>query len=423
MTDANLREMAERAKRAGRRLAAASTAARNGALQGLAHRLGAVGDELRLANEADLEEARGTNIAPSLLDRMALTPKRVQGMIEGCLDVAALADPLNEIFEGRMLPNGLQIAKKRVPLGVLAAIYESRPNVTVDIAALAIKTGNAAIMRGGKESLRTNHVLARLVQEASVEAGLPADSVQLIGSTDRALVMELLAMDELIDLVIPRGGTGLQNMVREHAKMPVMYGGIGVCHLYVDATADLGRSIPVINNAKTQAPSVCNALDTVLVHRSVLDEFMPLMAADLAASHVEMRCDEPSLRALGDRADREFVKPAGPDDYGREFLSLALSVKTVESLDEALAHIEQYGTHHSDGILTNSYENAQRFLAEVDSAAVYVNASTRFTDGGQFGLGAEVAISTQKMHARGPVGLRELTTYKWIVQGDYHVRA
>ena len=422
MPDTSLREMAEGARRAGRRLAVTSTATRDHALEELAHRLGAVGDKLQSANEADLAEARGTNIAPSLLDRMALTPKRTQAMIQGCLDIAALPDPLNEIFEGRTMPNGLQIAKKRVPLGVLATIYESRPNVTVDIAALAIKTGNAAIMRGGKECLRTNQVLAQLIQESGAAAGLPVESVQLITSTDRALVLELLGMDDLIDLVIPRGGTGLQNMVREHAKMPVMYGGIGVCHLYVDATADVRRSIPVINNAKTQAPSVCNALDTVLVHSAVLADLMPLMVADLVASQVQVRCDELSLRALGDRVDRKFVKPAGPDDYGQEFLGMVLSVKTVESLDEALAHIDQYSTHHSDGILTSTYEHAQRFMAEVDSAVVYVNASTRFTDGGQFGLGAEVAISTQKMHARGPVGLRELTTYKWTVQGDYHVR-
>jgi len=423
MADVNLREMAEKGRRAGRKLAVSSTAARNKALEELASRLKTIGDELTQANEADLAEARGTNIAPSLRDRMALTPKRIEGMIQGCVDVATLPDPLNEVFEGRTLGNGLQIAKKRVPLGVLAAIYESRPNVTVDIGALAIKTGNAAIMRGGKETLRTNQVLARLIRESLLAADLPAESVQLITSIDRALVLELLTMDDLIDLVIPRGGTGLQNLVREHAKMPVMYGGIGVCHLYVDSTADLRRSVAVIHNAKTQAPSVCNALDTVLVHRAVLDEFMPMLAANLVAARVQVRCDELSLRALGDRVNREFVKPAGPDDFGQEFLSLVLSVKAVGSLEEALAHIDRYSTHHSDGILTNTFEHAQRFLAEVDSAVVYVNASTRFTDGGQLGLGAEVAISTQKMHARGPVGLRELTTYKWIVQGNYHVRA
>ena len=276
----------------------------------------------------------------------------------------AAAGPAQRDFRGADIAQWPANRQETGALGVLATIYESRPNVTVDIAALAIKTGNAAIMRGGKECLRTNRVLAQLIEASSVAAGLPADSVQLITSTDRALVLELLARDDLVDLVIPRGGTGLQKMVREHAKMPVMYGGIGVCHLYVDDTADLKRSIPVINNAKTQAPSVCNALDTVLVHRAVLDAFMPLMAANLVASQVEVRCDERSLQALGDQVDREFVKPAGPDDYGQEFLSLVLSVKTVESLDEALAHIDRYSTHHSDGILTNTYEHAQRFLAE-----------------------------------------------------------
>lgn len=420
----DLYTMGQNAVAAGHKLGLLSTNVRNAALLDIARRLDAVGDDLWQANQADIAEARAAGIAPALLDRATLNAKKVQGMAQGCRDVAALPDPLGELFDGRTMPNGLRMAKKRVPLGVLAVIFESRPNVTIDISALGIKTGNAAIMRGGKESLRTNIVLTDLVRAACEANDIPADVVQLITSTDRALVPELLGMDDVIDLVIPRGGTGLQNLVKQHAKMPVVYGGIGVCHLYVDASADIEKCIPLINNAKTQAPSVCNALDTVLVHRSVVGQLLPAMAANLTASGVKVLCDAPSLQALAGAPGivADLTAPAQPEDYGQEFLSLKLSVKVVDSLDEAIAHIARYGTHHSDGILTNDYANAKRFLDEVNSAAVYVNASTRFTDGGEFGLGAEVAISTQKMHARGPMGLKELTTYKWVIEGDYHIR-
>ena len=424
MTKVDLKAMGLRAREASHRLGMLPTEVRNAALEGIARRLETAPDELWEANEADLVDARQAQIPPALIDRSTLTPKRVQGMVQGCRDVAALPDPLGEVFDGSTRPNGLRVAKKRVPLGVLAVIFESRPNVTIEISALSIKTGNAAIMRGGKECLRTNVILADLVRQACEASGVPPDAVQLITSTDRALVPQLLAMDDVIDLVIPRGRRGLQDLVKQHAKMPVIYGGIGVCHLFVDQSADLTKSVAVINNAKTQAPSVCNALDTVLVHRGVVNECVPAMVADLNASGVKVLCDPLSLRALEGAEDvnAALVAPAQPEDYGQEFLSLVLSVKTVDSIDEAIAHIREYGTNHSDGILTNDYGNAMRFLDEVDSAAVYVNASTRFTDGGQFGLGAEVAISTERMHARGPVGLRELTTYKWIVQGDWHVR-
>jgi len=424
MAGIDVRAMAVAAKEAGRTLALLTSEVRNAALLGMAGRLDGIGDELWEANKADLAETKAAQIAPALIDRSTLTPKKVSGMAQGCRDVAALADPLGQVFDGKTLPTGLYLAKKRVPLGVLGVIFESRPNVTSEISALCLKTGNAVIMRGGKESLRTNIVLVDLIREALEATGVPVDAVQLIRSTDRALVPQILAMDDLIDLIIPRGGQGLQNLVREHARMPVVYGGIGVCHLYVDASADVARSIPLINNAKTQAPSVCNALDTVLVHRSQVAALLPDMAADLNASGVTVYCDPDSLAALDGAQGivADLVVPATDDDYGREFLSLALSVKVVDSLDEAVAHIARYGTNHSDGILTNDYANAQRFLDEVDSAAVYVNASTRFTDGGQFGLGAEVAISTQRMHARGPLGLQELTTYKWVARGDYHIR-
>ncbi|MHB1295451.1 MAG: glutamate-5-semialdehyde dehydrogenase [Anaerolineae bacterium] len=425
MADVDLYAIGQRAKAAGRRLSLLPAATRNAVLEETARRLGVIGDDLWRANEADVSEARAAGIQPALLDRATLNAKRLHGMAQGCRDLAALPDVLGEVFDGSVLPNGLRIAKVRVPLGVIGVVFESRPNVTIDISALGIKTGNAVIMRGGKESLRTNLVLVDLVRGALEACGAPADSAQLIGSTDRALVPQLLAMDDVINLMVPRGGQGLQDLVRQYAKMPVVYGGIGVCHLFVDETADLARSVEVIHNAKTQAPSVCNALDTVLVHRSVLARFLPAMAARLTASGVRLLCDEPSLRTLANAAgvDAALVNEAGPEDYGHEFLSLVLSVRVVDSLDEALEHIARYSTNHSDGILTDSQSNARRFLNEVDSAAVYVNASTRFTDGGQFGLGAEVAISTQKMHVRGPLGTRELTTYKWIAEGDYHVRA
>jgi len=424
MSDVNLEVMGRMAQAAGRRLGLLSTEVRNRVLEEIAHRLESAGDPLRQANEADIADARRAELAPALIDRLTLTPKRIQGMAQGCRDVAALPDPLGELFDGRTLPNGLRLAKKRVPLGVIGVIFESRPNVTIDISALCLKTGNAAILRGGKETLRSNVALVALVREAAEASGAPADAVQLVTSTDRALVPQLLGMDHIIDLIIPRGGSGLQALVREHAKMPVVYGGIGVCHLYVDESADLARAIPVIHNSKTQAPSVCNALDTVLVHRAVADRFLPAMVANLNASRVRVLCDERALQALQGAPGivPELVGPAQAEDYGKEFLSLTLSVRVVDSLDEALAHIARYSTNHSDGILTNDYAHARRFLDEVDSAAVFVNASTRFNDGGQFGLGAEVAISTQRMHARGPMGLRELTTYKWIVEGDYHVR-
>ncbi len=420
----DVRELANRALAASKQLALLSTDVRNSALLGIAQRLDDAGEALWEANRADIAAAQEAGVAAPLIDRATLTPKKLVGMAQGCRDVAALSDPLGELFDARTMPNGLRLAKKRVPLGVMAVIFESRPNVTIDIGALGIKTGNAVIMRGGRESLQTNIILAEWVREACVEAGVPADAVQLITSTDRSLVPELLAMDDIIDLVIPRGGSGLQAMVKEHARMPVIYGGIGVCHLYVDESADLERSLPIINNAKTQAPSVCNSLDTVLVNKAVAAQFVPMMVADLTASGVQVLCDEGSLACAraAEGIDQSMIDEATPEDYGREFLSLALSVKVVDSLDEAIAHIDRFSTRHSDGILTNDYAHATRFTNEVNSAAVFVNASTRFNDGGEFGLGAEVAISTQKMHARGPMGPKELTTYKWVVQGDWHWR-
>jgi len=335
--------------------------------------------------------------------------------------VAALPDPVGETYEMRTMPNGLKIGKRRVPLGVIGAIYESRPNVTVDISALCLKSGNAVILRGGRETVNSNIAIIKVIQEACNRAGLPEGCVQFIENTDRALVDHLLKMNDVIDLIIPRGGAGLIKFVRENAAMPVVAGGIGVCHTYVDRTADIDNAAAIVYNAKVQRPTVCNALDTVLVHADIAEKYLPKMAKELAKAGVEMHCDERSLAIL--KVDKSLkLVPAVDDDWGREFLALIAAVKVVDSLDGALEHIEKYTSGHSEAILTRDDEAAERFLNEVDAACVYANASTRFTDGSQFGLGAEVGISTQKMHARGPLGLKELTTYKWVIIGTGQVR-
>jgi glutamate-5-semialdehyde dehydrogenase len=315
----------------------------------------------------------------------------------------------------------LQLGRKRVPLGVIGAIYESRPNVTIDISALCLKSGNAIILRGGKEAINSNSALARVVQDAATRAGVPDGAVQFIENTDRALVNQMLRMRDFIDLVVPRGGAGLIKLVTEGATMPVVSGGIGVCHTYVDKSADIDKAVAIAFNAKVQRPTVCNALDTLLVHTDIAERYLPLMAAEWAKAGVEMHCDESAMSILKLDSSLTLV-PATDEDWGREFLSLKAAVKVVDSLDEALEHIERYGSGHSEAIITEEYQAAMRFLNEVDAACVYVNASTRFTDGGQFGLGAEVGISTQKFHARGPLGVKELTTYKWIIFGSGQVR-
>jgi glutamate-5-semialdehyde dehydrogenase len=332
----------------------------------------------------------------------------------------------------RTLPNGLQVGKKRVPIGVLGVIYESRPNVTVDISVLCLKSGNAVILRGGKEAQQSNRALVGLIQTACTEAGLPDGAVQLIESTDRALVGEMLRANQYIDMIVPRGGAELHRFAVENATIPVITGGIGVCHTYVDRAADLDKAERIAYNAKVSRPTVCNALDTLLVHRDVAPQFLPRIAAAWGRAGVEMRCDPGALSILseagfsdqgaGSEQPEPGIRPAADSDWGQEFLSLVASVKVVDSLDEALDHVFRYGTQHSEAIVTEDYHAAMRFLNEVDAAAVFVNASTRFTDGGQFGLGAEVAISTQKLHARGPMGLKELTTYKWIVLGEGQIR-
>jgi glutamate-5-semialdehyde dehydrogenase len=418
---ADLKAKGRAAKAAAHRLAFTSTDVKNKALLNIAAGLLARQDEILAANKKDVEAARATGMGAALLDRLMLDAGRLEGIAADTRAVAALPDPVGETFEMRTLPNGLQVGKRRVPLGVIAAIYESRPNVTVDIAALCLKSGNAVILRGGKETINSNSALVDVIRDACADAGMPDGCVQFIEKTDHALVNELLKMNDVIDLVIPRGGAGLINSVKENATMAVVTGGIGVCHTYVDKAADLSTATAIVYNAKVQRPSVCNALDTVLVHAEVAADFLPMMAKELNKAGVELHCDRRSLAILGPDRLLKLV-PAVAEDWGKEFLALIAAIKVVDSLDGALGHIEKYGSGHSEAIVTEDYGAAMRFLDEVDAACVYVNASTRFTDGGQFGLGAEVGISTQKLHARGPLGLKELTTYKWVIFGTGQVR-
>jgi len=409
------------AKAASRRLAYLSTEVKNKALVNIADDLLARKGKILAANEIDGKGAEASGMETAMLDRLMLSPSRLEAIAHDVLAVAALPDPAGEVFDMRTLPNGLLLGRKRVPLGVIGAIYESRPNVTIDISVLCLKSGNAVILRGGKEAIHSNSALASVVQEAATRAGVPEGAVQFVENTDRALINHLLKMNSTIDLIIPRGGAGLIRLVSENATMPVLSGGIGVCHTYVDQSADAAKAVAIAFNAKVQRPTVCNALDTLLVHAALAQSYLPLVAAEWAKAGVEMHCDERALSILKPSSSLRLV-PATDEDWGKEFLSLVAAVKVVDSLDEALEHIEHYGSGADEAIVTEDYSAAMRFLNEVDAACVYVNASTRFTDGGQFGLGAEVAISTQKMHARGPIGLKELTTYKWIIFGNGQVR-
>ena len=416
-----LETRAKAAKAASRRLANLATGVKNKALGNIADDLLSRKDEILAANEADYKRAEASGMSAAMLDRLQLTEDRLGAMASDVRAVAALPDPVGEFFDMRTLPNGLIVGKKRVPLGVIGTIYESRPNVTIDISSLCLKSGNAIILRGGKEAIHSNATLARVAQQAIARAGVPDGAIQFIENTNRELVNHMLKMSEVIDLIVPRGGAGLIEFVRENAAMPVVAGGIGVCHTYVDRAADIAKAIAIAVNAKVQRPTVCNALDSLLVHRDIAGKYLPRIAGEWARAGVEMRCDPASLDIL--RQDKSLkLSPASDDDWGKEFLSLVAAVKVVNSLDEALEHIERYGSGHSEAIITEDYGAAMRFLNNVDAACVYANASTRFTDGGQFGLGAEVGISTQKMHARGPLGLKEITSYKWIIFGSGQVR-
>jgi glutamate-5-semialdehyde dehydrogenase len=407
---------------AARRLATLSTGVKNGALLTIAEALLSHEEEILAANARDMEAARSGGASDYMLDRLLLNHDRLSTMASDVRTVAALPDPVGQMFDVRTLPNGLVVGKMRVPLGVLACIYESRPNVTVDISTLCLKSGNASILRGGKEAIHSNGALARVVAGAATAAGVPDGAVQFIESTDRALVGEMLKMRDVIDLVVPRGG-GLIDFVVANATMPVLIGGIGVCHTYVDREADLAKAADIAHNAKCRRYTICNALDTLLVHRDVAAAFLPAIGRRWAEAGIEMRCDERARAAL-EGADIAGLKvvPAQEGDFGHEFLAPVAAVRVVDSLEEAIDHIYRYATGHSDAIVTEDYSAARRFVAEVDTAVVYVNASTQFTDGAQFGLGAEIIDSTQKFHARGPVGLQEITTYKWVVLGSGQTR-
>ena len=418
----DMKQMGAAAKSASRRLAASDDDTRNAALEAIATGLEASMDEILAANVQDISAARQSGLDEHIVDRMVLNPERVAAMATACREIAAMTDPIGVVLEERTMPNALNIQRVSVPLGVIGVIYESRPNVTIDITAICIKSGNGVILRGGKEAFETNSVLAQVAREGIETAGLPADCIQFVSSTDRALVGEMLQMDRYIDLIVPRGSAELVRFVGETATMPAITGGVGVCHTYVDESADLEKALKVVVNAKTQRPTVCNAMDTLLVHSAVAADFLPQLAKAFGVSGVELRADSRALEFLGALAEVRYVVPASEDDFGTEFLALIAAVKVVDSMDDAMDHISEYGSGHSEAILTENAETAERFLSEVDAAAVFANASTYFNDGGQFGLGAEVAISTSKLHARGPMSLREITTYKWVVRGDGQVR-
>lgn len=416
-----LEQMGKDAKAASYKMALLSSQEKNRVLQRMADYLEEQAEEILIANEQDVLEARRNGLSEAMLDRLQLTPARLKSIADDVRQVCNLADPVGQVIDGGLLDSGLRLERRRVPLGVIGVIYEARPNVTVDVASLCLKTGNAAILRGGKETWRTNAATVKVIQQALVESGLPAAAVQAIESPDRALVNELLKMDRYVDMLIPRGGAGLHKLCREQSTIPVITGGIGVCHIVVDDTAEVEPALKIIVNAKTQRPSTCNTVETLLVHQSIAETFLPALSKQMAASGVTLHADEKSLPLLQNGPAEVLAVKA--EEYDDEWLSLHLNVKVVADLDEAIEHIREHGTQHSDAILTRTLRNANRFVNEVDSSAVYVNASTRFTDGAQFGLGAEVAVSTQKLHARGPMGLEALTTYKWIGFGDDTIRA
>ncbi|HGY3899406.1 TPA: glutamate-5-semialdehyde dehydrogenase [Klebsiella aerogenes] len=416
-----LEQMGIAAKAASYQLALLSSRKKNQVLNKIADYLEAQTEDILRANAEDLSDARANGLSEAMLDRLALTPARLRSIADDVRQVCSLADPVGQVIDGGLLDSGLRIERRRVPLGVIGVIYEARPNVTVDVASLCLKTGNAAILRGGKETWRTNAATVKVIQQALQECGLPAAAVQAIESPDRALVGEMLKMDKYIDMLIPRGGAGLHKLCREQSTIPVITGGIGVCHIFVDDSAEIEPALKIIVNAKTQRPSTCNTAETLLVHRNIADTFLPALSKQMAESGVTLHADPAALPLLQNGPAK--VEPVKAEQYDDEYLSLDLNVKVVADLDEAIAHIREHGTQHSDAILTRTLRHANRFINEVDSSAVYINASTRFTDGGQFGLGAEVAVSTQKLHARGPMGLEALTTYKWIGFGDDTIRA
>lgn len=408
--------LAKTARTASREIASLSTEDKNTALQSMADLLETSREEIEEANEKDLEAGEKTGLSVALLDRLRITPERLRSMVDGLRDVAALDDPVGEVIDKRVRPNGLVITRVRDPIGVIGIIYESRPNVTVDAAGLCLKSGNAVILRGGKEAIHSNLILADILRRAMGDTALPVDALQIVSVTERAVVGELLKMDRFIDLIIPRGGESLIRTVVEGSTIPVIKHYQGICHIYVAVTADFKMALEIVDNAKTQRPGVCNAVETLLVDKRIADSFLPEVAERLSGKGVELRgCDTT-------RAILPGITAAVEADWREEYLDLILSIKVVDGVAAAVDHINTYGSHHSDAIITREEEEAEYFIRRVDSAAVYLNASTRFTDGGEFGLGAEIGISTDKLHARGPMGLEELTTYKYVVRGKGQIR-
>ena len=418
MISGYIKEMGRKAKEASKKMLTLDTRIKNKALVMIAEELINKKEEIKEANRIDLENGKKEGLSFALLDRLELTDKRIEAMSQGLMEIAAFTDPIGEILTGWKHKNGMTIEKKRVPLGVLGIIYESRPNVTIDSAGLAIKSSNAVILRGSANAINSNIYLSRLFNETGIKAGLSENSVQLIENTDRGIVNELVKMNQYIDVLIPRGGKGLKKFIIENATIPVIETGAGVCHVFVDESAKMENVLPIIKNAKTQRPSTCNSIETVLVHKNIADGILPELTDMLIKSGVELRYSKEAL----DIVNRNDVKTANEEDFGAEYLDMIMSLKLVESVDEAIEYINNHSTQHSDSIITESIDNAEKFLNEVDSAAVYLNASTRFSDGGEFGYGGEIGISTQKLHARGPMGVRELTTTKYIIRGNGQIR-
>ncbi|MEI6858445.1 MAG: glutamate-5-semialdehyde dehydrogenase [Shewanella sp.] len=417
----DIQALGQQAKRASYALAGLNGLQKKALLEAIAAKLNEKSELIVAANAKDVAAAKNNGLNDAMVDRLLLDASRLKAVIADIDNVINLSDPVGTELDSQRLDNGLRLSRRRVPLGVIGVIYEARPNVTVDIAVLALKTGNAVILRGGKETLQSNLALSEAIREAVVEQGLPADAVQLIKSPDRSLVSALLKLDQYVDMIVPRGGPSLQRLCAEQATIPVILGGVGICHLYADKDADIEKSVQVIANAKVQRPTVCNALDTVLIHRDIADVILPKLFQKLVALGVSFYgCDSAIIIA---KKQNQAIETATEDTYAQEWLSLTLGIKVVDDIDGAISHIRSYSSGHSEGILTDNIHASTQFVNQVDSAAVYVNASTRFTDGGQFGLGAEVAVSTQKLHARGPMGLEALTTYKWIGIGEYTSRS
>lgn len=411
-------KLGQQAKAAEKSIAAASAMVKNNALEKIEAALRLNAEKILEANEADLKAAKENGMSEAMQDRLRLTEQRINGIADGVADVIKLEDPIGSVDSGTVRPNGMSITRVRVPLGTIAIIFESRPNVTVDAAVLCLKAGNAVILRGGKEAYHSNKCLCEIMRTAIKDAGLPEDVVQFVDDTSREVSAQLMKCNKYIDVLIPRGGAGLIRACVENATVPVIETGVGNCHVFVDATADADMAVKIVNNGKTRRVSVCNAVESLLVHKDIAEKLLPMIKAKLDEHNVEIRGCEKTRAILGD-----CVVPATDEDYATEFLDYIISVKVVSSIDEAIAHIDRFTTHHSECIVTNSLENAERFKKEIDAAAVYVNVSTAFTDGGMFGLGAEIGISTQKLHARGPMGLRELTSMKYLISGDGQIRS